>query len=83
MQEIYLSSLNITLGNAVEEITKKNIPQELVKKGRVLSLFEQDLDDIQNSRKESSIIEVRKFIADNYSYLAEEDLGGYLSFFRT
>ena len=81
MQEIYLSSLNITLGNAVEEITKKNIPQELVKKGRVLSLFEQDLDDIQNSRKESSIIEVRNFIADNYSYLAEEDLGGISELF--
>ena len=81
MRISYLSSLNITLGNAVEIITARKIPEELVNKGHVLSLFEKDIDKISMDEKEQSILNVRRFILENNTRLAEEDLGGVSELF--
>jgi hypothetical protein len=81
MRISYLSSLNITLGNAVEAITARRIPEELVNKGHALSLFEQDIDEIIRDEKKQSILNVRRFILENNSCLAEEDLGGVSELF--
>ena len=81
MRISYLSSLNITLGNAVEAITARKIPEELVNNGHVLSLFEQDIDEIIKDKKRQSILNVRRFILENKTTLAEEDLGGVSELF--
>jgi len=81
MKICYLSSLNITLGNAVEAITARTIPRELVNKGHVLSLFEQDIDEINRDEKKQSISNVRRFILENKTCLVEEDLGGVSELF--
>ena len=81
MRISYLSSLNITLGNAVEAITARKIPEELVNNGHVLSLFEQDIDEIIKDEKRQSILNVRRFILENNTCLAEEDLGGVSELF--
>jgi len=81
MRISYLSSLNITLGNAVEAITARKIPGELVNKGHVLSLFEQDIDEINRDEKKQSILNVRRFILENKTCLVEEDLGGVSELF--
>jgi type I restriction-modification system DNA methylase subunit len=81
MRRSYLSSLNITLGNAVEAITARKIPEELVNNGHVLSLFEQDIDGIIRDEKKQSILNVKRFIIENKTTLAEEDLGGVSELF--
>jgi hypothetical protein len=81
MRRSYLSSLNITLGNAVEAITARKIPEELVNNGHVLSLFEQDIDGIIRDEKKQSILNVKRFIIENKTTLVEEDLGGVSELF--
>ena len=49
----------------MEAITARKIPEELVNNGHVLSLFEQDIDEIIRDEKKQSILNVRRFILEN------------------
>ena len=51
--QAYISASRITLGVAVEALTDKEIPVELVSENQVLSLFNSDIKQIINFRKES------------------------------
>jgi hypothetical protein len=77
----YLSAVKITLGNAVEAMTGKQIPLHLTENGCILSFFNGEVENIGNARSSKSIIEVKDFIKQKSDFLSEEDLGGVSELF--
>jgi hypothetical protein len=81
MNQEYLSALKITLGNAVEAITGKIIPDNLTHSGEVLSMFASETKNIEKYSTLKSISKVRTFIGQNKNTISEEDLGGVSELF--
>ena len=84
--QAYISASRITLGVAVEALTDKEIPVELVSENQVLSLFNSDIKQIINFRKESlktpkDVKSLKIFIKKNRKTISEEDLGGISELF--
>jgi len=81
MLEQYLSSVKITLGNAVEAMSGKQIPLHLTGRDCVLSFFNGEVENVGRVRNSKSIIKIKDFISRRSDCLAEEDLGGVSELF--
>lgn len=85
LYDSYLSALKVTLGVAIEAMTKQDIPTSLVTEDGVLSLFKNEISIISSVRNDSDestpLAIVRNFIMDNDATIAEEDLGGVSELF--
>ena len=85
VSEEYLSASRIALGVSVEALTKQQIPLGLTEGGRVLSLFNADLDVIITARDKSTRSPTLKslcdFIDEKRNVISEEDLGGVSELF--
>ena len=81
----YLSASRIALGVSVEALTKQEIPLGLTDRGRVLSLFNTDLDAIVAARNVNTRRPTLKLLCDfihaNRNAISEEDLGGVSELF--
>jgi hypothetical protein len=85
LSNAYISASRITLGIAVELLTKQEIPSKLVSRDGVLSLFNNDIDAIISTRNKEStnpaVEALCNFINKNRNAISEEDLGGISELF--
>jgi hypothetical protein len=81
----YISASIIALGVSVEALIRKPIPASETCEGRILSLFQNHLEEIETIRKNGnsnqSANELIRFIQDSQNCIAEEDLGGISELF--